>query len=275
MDRIEHHRLAVCSWSLGPKSPTELARLLKTLDLPRTQLALMPVLGDPAWAHAPATLRAEGIEIVSGMFGTIGEDYTTLETIRATGGVAPDQHWPANRERAQRAAALAQDMGLRTVSFHAGFIPHDRENPQFATLLARLTDLADLFASHGLDLLLETGQETAGALTELLVAAERPNLGVNFDPANMVLYGMGDPIAALRLLMPYVRQVHLKDANPAPTPGDWGSEQPVGKGTVDWRAFLSVLSDAGYTGHLVIEREAGATRMEDIATAVAYIRSLD
>lgn len=268
-------RLAVCSWSLQPASPDELIDRLKETGLSRTQLYLGAIAKeDPAWVDAPQKLQAAGIEIVSGMMGAKGEDYSTLETIRRTGGIVPDEHWPANREHAGRIAPLAQSLGLKRVSFHAGFIPHEPGSGDFDKLKGRVVELVELFAAHRVSLLLETGQETADALVAFLDAVGRPTVGVNFDPANMLLYGMGDPIAALRTLMPRVGQVHLKDAVPSDTPGQWGTEVAVGEGAVDWPTFVSVLKEAGYAGDLVIEREAGAARAGDVRKAVEQMEAL-
>jgi len=268
---IDRQRLAVCSWSLQPTGPAHLAESLHGLDLPRTQLALDPLLNDPIWSGGGTTLKAAGIELVSGMFGCVGEDYTTLETIRATGGIVPDAHWNANHENALRVADMARSLDLERVSFHAGFIPHDSQHGTFEKLADRIRTLADAYTERGLDLLLETGQESAASLLGLLDAVDRPNLGVNFDPANMILYGMGDPVESLARLTPHVRQVHIKDATPAKQPGTWGTEVVVGEGAVDWPAFMAVLDDTGYTGDLVIEREAGEQRVEDVAAAAKHL----
>ncbi|RMH16269.1 MAG: sugar phosphate isomerase/epimerase, partial [Gammaproteobacteria bacterium] len=117
-------------------------------------------------------------------------------------------------------------------------------------------------------------QETADDLLRFLEAVNKPNLGVNFDPANMILYGKGDPVDAVRKLVGFIRQVHIKDAVSSAVPGEWGTEVPAGEGEVDWPAFLSVLQDAGYAGHFVIEREAGEDRVGDILKAVRLIRNL-
>jgi L-ribulose-5-phosphate 3-epimerase len=96
---------------------------------------------------------------------------------------------------------------------------------------------------------------------------------VNFDPGNMILYGSGDPVAALKLLMPHVRQVHGKDATRSEWPGvDWGKEMPVGSGQIDWSALLGELAQSHYAGELVIEREAGAQRILDIRAGVTFLR---
>jgi sugar phosphate isomerase/epimerase len=268
-------RLAVCSWSLQPKNPSELIEKLQATGVRRVQLALDPIR-DAAldWAKAPAQLRKAGIEIVSGMFGCEGEDYTTLETIKLTGGIAPDATWEKNWMNIRATAALAQEMGLRLVTFHAGFLPHNKKDPGFAKMLRRLSEAADAFKAAHIALGLETGQETAQDLAGLLTELNRPTIGVNFDPANMILYDKGDPIAALRVLGPWIRQVHIKDATRTKVRGTWGAEVPAGTGEVDWRAFFSTLNELNYTGDFVIEREAGDQRVADIKTARKMVESV-
>jgi L-ribulose-5-phosphate 3-epimerase len=261
-------RLAVCSWSLQPRNPTDLLGILKQLDISRTQLALSPTIGQPGqWGGAIQTLRGAGVEIVSGMMAMAGEDYSTLQTIARTGGVRPDDGWPANRNHALAVADLADSADIRLVTFHAGFIPDDPADPERAKLIDRLRTIADAFAERGLRLGLETGQETADTLLDALADLDRPNLGVNFDPANMILYGKGDPVAALRMLAPHIVQIHIKDALPADTPGRWGSEVPVGSGAVDWPAFFEVALAIDPPVDFVIEREAGADRPADVDAA--------
>ncbi len=102
----------------------------------------------------------------------------------------------------------------------------------------------------------------------------RSNAGVNFDPANMILYDKGDPVAALRTLAPWIRQVHLKDATRTRTPGTWGEEVVVGTGEVDWPAFFRALRDIDFRGHLCFEREAGAQRVADIDAARRFVAEL-
>ncbi|HWX19526.1 MAG TPA: sugar phosphate isomerase/epimerase family protein [Candidatus Binatia bacterium] len=261
-------RLAVCSWSLHPASPGELVARLEGTGIRRVQLALDPLRESPeVWGRTGEMLQQKGITIVSGMFGCIGEDYSTLETIRVTGGIAPDATWEQNWKNIQATAVLAEQLGLKLVTLHAGFLPHESRAPNFARMLRRLTEVADIFSAAKIALGLETGQETAPVLVELLQNLKRPNVGVNFDPANMLLYGKGNPIEALRLLGPWIRQVHIKDAVRAKTPGTWGQEVPVGTGEVDWRAFFATLKELKFTGDCVIEREAGNQRLGDIRQA--------
>jgi sugar phosphate isomerase/epimerase len=242
------------------------------------QLGLTPHREDPgAWEGALEIMNAAHIKIVSGMFSTIGEDYTTPETIRRTGGVVLDEHWDENWCLAMAAAATADSMGLKLVSTHAGFLPHEPSDPSFDKLSRRVIALAELFAQNGGSLLLETGQESAETLLAFLDemrARGARNIGVNFDPANMILYDMGDPIEALRLLAPHVMQVHVKDARRTAVKGQWGDEVVVGAGEVDWTAFVKILAGANFQGSYIFEREAGDNRLGDIKQGIATLRAV-
>jgi sugar phosphate isomerase/epimerase len=171
-------------------------------------------------------------------------------------------------------ADIAQKLGLKLVTFHAGFLPHKEGDPRFGTLLQRIGMIADLFAGKGIDLGFETGQETAETLGAFLQKLDRRNAGVNFDPANMILYDKGDPIAALQTLGPWLKQCHVKDAVKTKIPGAFGREVPVGAGEVDWRAFLRTLDKLHFGGNLAIEREAGEQRADDIRAARKHLETI-
>lgn len=268
-------RLAVCSWSLQPTTPQELIAAVQATGLRRVQLDLDPLRESPDdWGATPDLLKAAGLEVVSGMFRTVGEDYTTMETIRLTGGIAPDATWEQNKANIAATVPIAKRLGMGLVTFHAGFLPHDEHDPAFVTLASRLQQVADMFGAEGIGLGLETGQETAPALADLLQKLGRSNISVNFDPANMVLYDKGDPIDALRTLGPWIGQVHIKDGVRTKVAGEWGDEVVVGTGDVDWKAFFRTLDEVGFTGDLCIEREAGTTRVADITAARVLVESL-
>ncbi|MGB0767708.1 MAG: sugar phosphate isomerase/epimerase family protein [Phycisphaeraceae bacterium] len=264
--------LAFCSWSTQPKYPNCLIESANQIGIPRVQLHLNPIFEQPDdWADADAKLKDAGVDVVSGMFTPKGEDYTTPATIQKTGGVVPDEHWQANLDAFTKTAEVAKTLGLPQVSFHAGFIPED-DRALHDKLVGRLRELGDLLKNiAGADLLLETGQETAESLDRFLGEVDRESVAVNFDPANMILYGMGDPIAAAEKLAPRIRQAHIKDATSPPEPGAWGAEVAVGTGEVNWQAFLKALDEGGFAGNLVIEREAGEDRIGDIKQAAAYV----
>jgi L-ribulose-5-phosphate 3-epimerase len=268
-------RLAVCSWSLQPATPAELIEKLREIGILRIQCALDPLREKPAqWSAFGRLCAGQGVSLVSGMFGCVGEDYSTMESIRRTGGLVPDATWPQNWENLQSTVAHAADLGLKLITFHAGFIPHEATHPDLPRLLDRIRKVADLFGDRGIGLSFETGQETADTLLEFLQRLERKNVGVNFDPANMILYDKGDPIEALRTLGPWVRSVHLKDATKTKVTGTWGKEVPVGTGEVDWKHFFATLRDIGFKGDLCFEREAGTQRVADIRSGHEFIRRL-
>lgn len=264
--------LAFCSWSTQPKCPNCLIANAQDIAINRVQLHLNPIFeSSEDWADAGQKLADAGITVVSGMFTPKGENYTTPATIQKTGGIVPDEHWQANLEGFRKTAEVAKALELSQVSFHAGFIPED-DQALHDKLVGRLRELGDLLKDvAGADLLLETGQETADSLDRFLAEVDRDSIAVNFDPANMILYGMGDPIAAVEKLLPRVRQVHIKDATSPPAPGEWGVEVAAGTGEVNWEAFFKVLNAGGYNGNLVIEREAGDDRIGDIKQAAAYV----
>jgi sugar phosphate isomerase/epimerase len=261
-------RIGVCSWSLRPASAEDLAEKVRAAGLERVQIALADFAEDEARiAHVRAALAQADVAVRSGMLSTIGEDYSTLGSIRRTGGLRPDEHWEANLARAQAVAGAARRFGLSLVSFHAGFLPESRGSRERESLLARLRQVVDLFADERVRIALETGQERAEVLLDVLAELDRPTCGVNFDPANMILYGMGDPVAALALLAPHVLQIHVKDARASKKAGAWGQEVPVGTGEVDWPAFFGVVREKKVDVDLMIEREAGEDRVGDIARA--------
>jgi L-ribulose-5-phosphate 3-epimerase len=268
-------RIGVCSWSLRPRSPLELCERVAACGVRAVQLALDPIRrGEWDAAETGRELREAGIEIVSGMMAMEGEDYSTLESIRRTGGVRPDATWERNLAAARENALLSRRLGVSLVTFHAGFLPHDARDAERGRMLERLALLSRVFREQGVAVALETGQESAETLFGVLEELESrgARVGVNFDPANMILYGMGEPVEALRRLARWVRQIHVKDALPAQRSGEWGREVVAGTGAVDWRAFAGVYRAAGLACDLVIEREAGADRGPDVAAAAALVR---
>jgi L-ribulose-5-phosphate 3-epimerase len=267
-----HDRLAVCSWSLQPTSPEDLVQKLKQTGLSRVQLELDPLRDAPkVWGDTEKIFREAGVTIVSGMVRCLGEDYGSLVSIRQTGGIAPDATWEQNVKNISAAATIAKKLGLRLVTFHAGFLPPDESHPTFAKMCHRLDTVADIFMVQNILLGLETGQETAPELGGLLHKLNHPNIGVNFDPANMLMYDKGDPVKALHTLAPWIRQVHIKDARRTKTPGVWGEEVVVGRGEVDWHGFFTTFKHVIFNVNLVIEREYGNQRVQEIRIAREFI----
>ncbi len=260
-------KLGVCSWSLQTQSPSALAHAIKQCGLNAAQVALDPLI-DGHWEFDEliTVFKDAQIECLSGMITTVGEDYTSLETIKATGGLRPDEHWDENQRRAKRAADIAKELGIDLVTLHAGFIPAHGTD-EYRTITDRIATIAADFGGMGITLGLETGQERAQDLRSMLDEPRLEGVGINFDPANMILYAMGDPARAIELLQDRIVQVHMKDATSTRTPGTWGAEVPAGEGEVDWAHFFKAIERIERPIDIVIEREAGEQRIEDIIRA--------
>ena len=278
MAGVDADRIGVCSWSYQ-RPLREVADEMAKIGVKGIDLALTPFVapdgrhgveeGEEALAFAKAQFASGAWRLFATMISFPQEDYSTLETIRRTGGVVPDDAWPRNREIAAAAAELSGTLGAPYMLFHAGFL--DESNPAaYAAYVERVSSVRDACARAGVQLILESGQETAEDLARFL--RDVPGLYVNFDPANMILYGKGRPMEALETLVPWIRKIHVKDADATAVPGTWGTERPWGEGQVGGAAFIDALNGLGFTGNLTIEREGGDDRVGDIARAAARLR---
>ena len=272
---IAGHDIAVCSWSLQPKDTAHLVELVKQTGLTHVQLALGPLitLDDKRKHAALGQLRAAGVGLTAGMIAFPGEDYSSIDAIRRTGGYVPDDQWALRKRMSEQAANLAAELGLKAVTTHVGFIPH-RRDAGYDKMVGRVREVAKDFGGHAIELGMETGQESAEELLEFLNDLDTPNVFVNFDPANMILYGAGDPIDAIRTLARHIRHVHVKDGTASDEPGEaWGEEVAFGTGQVGPQRFLAALDRIDYRGPLAIEREAGSQRMADVKSAIEALRT--
>ncbi|MGL6075981.1 MAG: sugar phosphate isomerase/epimerase family protein [Fimbriiglobus sp.] len=268
--------IGVCSWSLQVTSIPELAGFMKRLGVDVVQIAC----GDPhhaSWNEGddmPAAALAAGFQMSGTMLGFPGEDYTTPQTIEKTGGFGDPATRPERLERFRWALARTKALKLTDVMLHAGFIP-EVGSPERKAFLDTLTTVGQLATDAGVVVAFETGQESATLLRRTMDDLKCPNLKINFDPANMLLYDKDEPLAALEILAPDIRSVHVKDANRPTTPGAWGSEVPLGTGQTNTTAFIAKLKSIGYTGPLCIEREVGnqAERYADIEHGVKFLRN--
>jgi sugar phosphate isomerase/epimerase len=225
-----------------------------------------------------ARLNELGITITVVFGGFEGESYADIPTVSRTVGLVPPETRKARTAEMKEIADFARVLGVGAVGLHLGFVPHDAADPLYPEVVAVAQDLCDHCKKNGQNLHLETGQESADALLQFLGDVARDNLFVNFDPANMILYGSGDPIEALRKVGRYVRSVHCKDARWAAKPGlEWGAEVPLGKGDVGMETFLRTLNELGYAGPLTIEREISqepARQKEEIGHGIRLLNEL-
>jgi len=204
-------------------------------------------------------LRELNITLTCVFGGFEGESYADIPTTQRTIGLVPPETRAARTTEMKEIADFAKLLGCSAVALHLGFIPHDTSDPLYGEVVAVTQDVCDHCKTNGQTLHLETGQETADGLIRFMDDVARDNLGVNFDPANMILYGTGEPIEALRKLGKRVWSIHCKDGKWADNPGqEWGQEVALGQGDVGIETYLRTLDELGYTGPLTIEREIPA-----------------
>jgi sugar phosphate isomerase/epimerase len=224
-------------------------------------------------------MSALGIALTAVFGGFEGESYADIPTVVRTVGLVPLETRALRLRQMKSIADFSRRFWqCNVVALHLGFVPHDPANPQYREVVNFTRDLCDHCRANGQALHLETGQEPADVLLRFIRTVERDNLFINFDPANMIMYGVGEPIPALETLAPYVRSVHCKDAKWAAQPGQqWGREVPLGQGDVDMEAFLRTLKKIGYDGPLTIERELSqdpARQRTEVAQAISVLNSL-
>jgi sugar phosphate isomerase/epimerase len=197
-----------------------------------------------------------GIAITVVFAGFEGESYADIPTVQRTVGLMPRGTRAARANELKEIADFARLLEVDAVGVHLGFVPHDKSDADYRELLQITRDICDHCGRNRQALHLETGQEPVDVLIAFLSDVERDNIFVNFDPANMILYGAGEPIPAIEALGSRIHSVHCKDATWSDKPGEtWGAEVPLGEGDVDFELFLNTLKKIGYQGPLTIERE--------------------
>jgi len=262
--------VGICSWSLRTDI-AGVADAMKKIGIEHVHLGIRPAVEN---AGVLAAIKKQDWIITSTMIDFPQEDYSTLESIKVTGGIGPDEYWQQSHKLFLGAVDVTVKLGVKYLSMHAGFI--DESDPAYAKkFYDRIRCLADAASEKDILLLLETGQETAQELRHFLEELNHPAIAVNFDPANMILYDKGDPIEAVRVLAPWIKHIHIKDAIRTEQPGTWGAEVPWGDGQVGPEAFLNTLEEIGFEGALAIEREAGEDRFGDIKLAAERLQAFN
>jgi L-ribulose-5-phosphate 3-epimerase len=182
---------------------------------------------------------------------------------------------PIRKERCKimhDAADFASKLNLKSLTTHIGFVPESPSDPIYPGLVVDIREIADYCEDIGVNFCMETGQETPVTLLRLIEDVGSRNIGINFDPANLIMYGKANPVDALGILHPYIQGVHVKDGCYPINGRELGEEKPLGEGQVNIQLFLSSLIGYGYGGPLTIERETtGPEQMEDILSAIRYI----
>lgn len=216
-----------------------------------------------------------GIHMTSLWAGYSGPSAWNFTEGPATLGLVPPAYRYQRVQELMQAGQFAKILGVQAVITHLGFIPENANDPVFHDVVVAVRYIATHLKNLGLEFWFETGQETPVTLLRLIQAVGLPNLGINLDPANLILYGKGNPIDALDVFGPFVRNIHAKDGLYPTDPMKLGQEVKVGEGRVRFPEFVRRLGEIGFTGEFIIEREiSGDQQNRDIAATVAYLKKL-
>lgn len=219
--------------------------------------------------------KKHGIEISALWAGWRGPAVWDFYDGPLTLGLVPREYRAMRCEDLMKGADFAVKIGVTDVVTHAGFLPEVPTSSEYAEVTSVLRYVAKYCKDRGRYFLFETGQETPVTLRRVIEDIGTDNLGINLDPANLILYGKASPTDALDVFGKYVRGIHAKDAF-YPTDGkNLGREVPVGDGLVNFPVLISKLKALGYDGSITIEREiSGPQQIKDIMSAKALLEAL-
>jgi L-ribulose-5-phosphate 3-epimerase len=248
--------IGVMFWATG--NPLETLREVKSLGVSVGQMGVrgdLPLEGAAEiWREA---LTQENFTLVTVFCAYNGESYADGPTVEATVGFIPRSTRAEREQRTKDVSDFAAEIGVNSIACHVGFVPKDPADPDYVAVRDVVRRICDHAAQHGQTFAMETGQERAEVLLGFLKDVDRKNLGINFDPANLIMYGTGDPILAVEVLSEHLLSVHCKDGvwPPKLPAGALGSETPLGEGAVGMDKFIAKLKQIGYKGTLNIEHE--------------------
>jgi sugar phosphate isomerase/epimerase len=278
MQGLKDLEIGVMFW--GGRDPVETLRENKELGVRCGQIGISGELdiGAKTQAAWKSALEAEQFTVVTVFAAYNGESYADIPTVQQTVGFIPPATRAEREKRTLECSDFAAALDIPGIGTHIGFVPEDSSDPDYVAVRDMVRRVCDYAAARGQTFALETGQEPAGTLLHFFEDVGRANLRINFDPANMILYGTGDPIEALGVLAKHVVSVHAKDGDwpPKGQPGALGTERPLGQGAVGMGRFIAKLKQIGYKNPLNIEREVPdhQERLRDMKMGVGLLSRL-
>ncbi|MCX7800006.1 MAG: sugar phosphate isomerase/epimerase [Fimbriimonadales bacterium] len=230
---------------------------------------------DERAAQVRAACAEFGVEITSLWTGYSGPAVWNFVDGPATIGLVPPEHRERRTAELIAGAEFAAKIEAPCISTHAGFLPENPRDPLYEGTIRALRRVAERCRELGLGFAFETGQETPVALLRAMRDVGTDNLGVNLDPANLLMYGKANPVDALDLLGPHLMGLHAKDGDYPSDPRELGPERPLGEGRVDFPRLVAKAKAMGYRGSLTIEREiSGDRQIADIRRAIELLTPL-
>ncbi len=256
------------------RDPDAAIRRVRDFGFPTCQVSISDI-SDATAAALKAALAKYNVEATSAVCTGPGPEIYDFTRGPQTIGLVPRQYRAARIERMKAVSDFAVKAGVRAVQGHCGFIPEDPNDPLFSETVEAIRTVAAYCKKNGQNFRCETGQETPITLVRAIRAVGLDNVGVNFDVANVILYGKANPVDAADTFAPYIQGVHAKDGLYPTDPSKLGEEVPIGQGKVNFPALIPKLKTLGYRGPLTIEREiSGDKQRADILASKAYLEKL-
>lgn len=262
----------------GQDDPLRALQAVKSLGLDTIQASRLPdrFYTPEGAAEFAGMLRDTGIRADSVVAVFAGESYADRATVVRTVGFRPLHLVTERLEYLRKCVDFARAIGARIVTFHMGFLPQNPEDDAYKAMLAAVSDAATYAATKRVTISLETGQETGQQLAAFLDRITAARVGVNFDPANLIIYGVDAPSQALKHVISRVTSVHVKDALLPEARGAMGREVRPGEGRAELAECFRMLRASGFTGALIIENYVARTLktdpMDELRLAKAFLQ---
>lgn len=222
-----------------------------------------------------AEAEKQGIEISAVWRGWSGPAAWNFTEGPITLGLVPECYRADRIYDLKVGSDFAKALGVKRIITHMGFLPENSTDSNFPDVVAAIKEVAEYCLANGQELLFETGQETPITLLRTIEAVGTGNLGINLDPANLIMYGKANPVDALDVFGKYVMELHGKDGVYPTSGSELGAEKKIGDGKVDFKALLTTLNSIGFNGNIIIEREiSGEEQIKDILFAKEYFENI-
>ncbi len=256
------------------KDPDAALAKVQDLGLPTAQLFLEEFPPDLV-GRLQQALDKHSIEPTALVVGGPGKEVWDFYQGPLTIGLVPRETRAARIAHIKKASDFAKKCGIAAVQTHCGFIPENPNDPVYKETISAIREVTTYCQRNGQNFRYETGQETPITLVRAIGDVGTDNQGINFDLANLILYGKANPLDAIELLGPYVQGIHAKDGLWPTNPKELGKEVPIGEGKVDFARIIARLKALNYRGAVTIEREiSGPKQVEDVRAAKSYLERI-